>query len=195
MRQTALDGNKKVSSSIGDIKNAGQGIKSARNANEVQERIKIARDAADSAKKQADTVKGVADNIPTRKNIKRAKVADNRAIQAKLSADRVQASGEKRAAEIINNVLKKEENIRKTIENTNPERLLEGQAKMEANALKTTERAVQRKAARTMSTPGYKRALNKFQGYSKEKLFGVINSKKASNVEKNVARDLLESLI
>ena len=69
-----------------------------------------------------------------------------------------------------------------------------GQVKMQQNSAKAAAKSVKRKAARDVAKPGYQRALAKFQGYSPEKLQGIVSSSKSSPVEKLVAGDLLAAL-
>lgn len=187
--------NRSIVSSIGEITNANQGMKSAVNGDEIAARVSAAKSAAESAQKKAQEIADTAQAAPTRKNIKRARVAHNRAIKAQLEANKVELNGEKRTAQIAQDLAKKEENLKVTLHNTSAKRLEEGQRKMQENAQKTSERAIQRKAKRLMSTPGYQRALKKLQGCSKEKLQSVVTSPKSSAIEKTVAQDLLTGTV
>lgn len=139
-------------------------------------------------------MKNIAEEVPTHKNTIRARTAENKVIRAQLDEDRVQSRVDKKKAQIVSDAIKKEQNIQRMINNTTPERLLEGQKKMEQNAQKTSARAIQRKADKTINKSGYQRALRRFQNYSKEKLQSIIASTKTASVKKTVARDLLNAM-
>lgn len=192
-QQILKDSNKNIITSVGEIKNAGQGIKNATSVQLLDGKAKEAQNAAQNIANRAQEIKNIAEEIPTHKNIKRAQTAQNKAIRAKLDADKVQEKVDKKKEQIILDTLRKEQNIQKTINNTTPERLLEGQRKMEENAQKTSARVIQRRAKQAVNRPGYQRALRQFQNYSPEKLETVINSTKSSNIEKIVAQDLLSA--
>ncbi len=194
VQQTLKDTNKSIASSEGNIKNAGQGIKSAADTQFLDKKAQTAQNAATDILNNAQKMKNIAEEVPTHKNTIKARAAENKAIRAQLAAERVQSQIDKKKAQIISDTIKKEQNIQRMINNTPPERLLEGQKKMEQNAQKTSARAIQRKADKTINKPGYQRALRKFQNYSKEKLQGVITSTKTASVEKTVAQDLLNAM-
>lgn len=173
-QQILKDSNKNIITSVGEIKNAGQGIKNAASVQLLDGKAKEAQNA-------------------TQNITKRAQTAQNKAIRTKLDADKVQKKVDKKKEQIILDTLRKEQNIQKTINNATPERLLEGQRKMEENAQKTSAKAIQRRTNQVVNRPGYQRALRQFQNYSSEKLETVINSTKSSNIEKIVAQDLLSA--
>lgn len=69
-----------------------------------------------------------------------------------------------------------------------------GLKKMAENSEKAHKASLKRVAKRDVNKAGYQRALKTLQEYTPEKLQGVINSSKSSNVEKKVAQDLLANL-
>lgn len=194
VQEKMMNNTKIIKNAEGAIKGTSQGMKSA-TAEQASQKVSFVKqsldDIANAAKEKAEN----AVNNPTSKNIKLAKVAKNKELEAQSRYLKVEASANKRIAELEEKAKIKAENIAKTLNNTTPEKLAAGNAKMEQNAASATLKSVKRKAVRDINKPGYQRALNKFNNYSAEQLQKVVNSSKSSKVEVTVAKDLLRNLV
>lgn len=170
-------------------KNAIQGMKNA----DTDTTIAMAVNADDSAKEAAKAtaeLKEIAKQNPTHKNKLIAQRAHNQAEQARLNGEKALQQGEQRLQTIESEAAKKAANIEAQKASPNYEA---GQAKMAANAEKTSANAAKRAIENTTSKPGYKRAYAKMQNYSKGKLEYVISNSK-NNSEIAAAKDLLTAL-
>ena len=178
---------KKATSAVKGLK---QGTKKA-TEEVLQGKIQTAKTVAAEAAESAKKLKDVALANPTHKNKKLAQYAHNQAATAKAPALKVEEKSAKLIEQAREKAVKKAEALAKAQASPN---YAAGQVKMKQNSAKAAVNSAKRKAARDVAKPGYQRALAKFQGYSPEKLQGIVSSSKSSPVEKLVAGDLLAAL-
>lgn len=190
VRQTMIKQGGVAKKAPGSVKNLMQGTKGA-TEDVLQGKIETAKQLADEAVETAKKMKDTAVQIPSRKNRRYAQYAHNQAETARAKALRVEEKATKLIQETREKAVKKAEATARTQASPN---YAAGQIKMKEQSAKAAANSVKRKALRDTSKPGYQRAYAKFNGYSPEKLQGVIASKNSSAVEKKVAGDLLAAL-
>lgn len=175
------------------IGKANQGIHSAVSQAEIEARAISAKSAAAMAQRSADSVKEIAQEMPTHKNIKRAAYAQNQANRAQVQAQQVNdnalaelmAQGREKAAKARNiEALKASPNYQAGVE------------KQAQNAQKTIQSKVSRKLNQITQKPEYKRTLQDFQRkrYDGNKLIKIMENPNSSDVERFAAQELLEKL-
>lgn len=189
-RQNAIKNSTVAKKAPSAVKSLKQGTKNA-TEEVLQGKIQTAKTVASEAAESAKKLKDVAVANPTHKNKKIAQYAHNQAETAKTQALKVEEKSTKLIQEAREKAAKKAEALAKAQASPN---YAAGQVKMQENSVKAAAKSVKRKAARDVAKPGYQRALAKFQGYSPEKLQGIVSSSKSSPVEKLVAGDLLAAL-
>lgn len=190
VRQNMVNNQHTVANSVKTTKATLQGLQHATD-DTAKEAINIARSNAEKAKQAAAEIAETAKQNPTSKNIKLAKVAENRSIAAQLQAQKVEEKALSQISKNAQEAAKKAANKQAMMEKTSPEVFEAGQKKLQENAQKMKNASIIRKAKRDFNKPGYQRALAKLQNAPEEKLQSVINSPKSSNIEKMVAQDLL----
>lgn len=167
-------------------KNASLGIKNAtkeNNGKALQEAFNASMETRRAANKLAE----VAEQNPTRKNIKRARYAENKAIEARKNSRKTFRNGIQATADQIKAEKIKSENI--TAQQASPH-YEDGLIKQMINADKTTSKEVNAlKKAR--KTPAWANAEKRLSKMTPEQLQGVIANPKSSNIEVKVAQYLL----
>jgi len=189
-RQNMIQNGAVAKKAPGNIKNLMQGAKGA-TEDVLQEKINTTKQIADEAVETAKKMKDAATQVKSHKNRRYAQYANNQAETARAKALEVEKKATKIIEEQREKAIKKAEATARTMASPN---YAAGQTKMKEQSAIAAIKSAKRKAARDASKPGYKRALAQFNGYSPEKLQGIITSSKSSAVEKKVAGDLLAAL-
>lgn len=165
---------------------ARQGMKNAL-PKERRAQVLKAYDAEDKAREAAENMKKIAEENPTRKNIKRATHANNQAIKAEKEAEETARKSSEIAKKQRVESKTKAANIAQQQASPHYE---DGLIKQMINADKTTSKEVNA-LKKAMKTPAWANAEKRLSKMTPEQLKGVIANPKSSNIEVKVAKYLL----
>lgn len=172
---------KEVDNLTKETKKAGQGIKSATGAEELEARKQAATDAAKQAKQTAQELR---ENATTRKEVKFAKQAETKADEARLQAKRVESSADAKLDELKQKAQEKAKNVETLKSSPNYEAGLE---KQEINAQKTDKNAINRAYKRQ-----YDKVSKKYANTPKNSLLAMLNKNNLPEIDKQVITDILD---
>ncbi|MBQ7287927.1 MAG: hypothetical protein IJW73_09220 [Candidatus Gastranaerophilales bacterium] len=164
------------------IETINQQIRAAQTAEEIQSLAEASKNAAKVARQSADELKAAANDNPTHRNIKRAKIADNKATRAALDA---KAVDDKALDELMGRSREEAAKARKLAEQPQvqlTQEQLEKQAKTAEKGAKTTlNKFVKQKTAHGKMT-------------EKQALEAFVKDSTKSEAARKIAQERLASL-